>query len=138
MQPTQPTPESVPCTEASLVLLVDDEPSVRRVGARALEAAGLRIVTAQDGLEAVEIYRERQSEIALVILDMTMPKLGGVETFQALSAINPDVRVILSSGYESGYAAQSFGDRGPVGYVQKPYRLMALVDAVKRSLLPTE
>jgi two-component system, cell cycle sensor histidine kinase and response regulator CckA len=128
-------PEQSPALPpATTVLLVDDEPSVRRIGERALEAAGVRVLSAKDGLEAVQLYREHRQEIGLVVLDLTMPVMSGVETFHALVELNPAVRVLLSSGYHSDDAAQSFGDSAPVGYIQKPYRVGALLDAVRRVL----
>lgn len=134
MSPAAPCAEEPGSAPRVVVLLVDDDPAALRIGVRALAQSGFCVISAKNGLEALQVYREQQAEIALVILDMTMPMLGGVDTFYQLCAISPDVRVILLTGYESGYAAQSFGTRAPLGYVQKPYRIPVLIDAVKRGL----
>ncbi|MEA3409649.1 MAG: ATP-binding protein, partial [Candidatus Eisenbacteria bacterium] len=81
------------------VLLVDDEDAVRDIGMRLLEQAGFEVVGAADGCEAVDYYREHSGDVSCVLLDLTMPKMGGEETFQELRKIRGDVRVVLSSGF---------------------------------------
>jgi len=103
------------------VLLADDEESVRAVGARILERLGFTVLTVADGREAVALYRERGGEIVLVVLDLTMPHMDGAETFGELRRINPDVRVILASGYGREDVASRFAGKGLAGVLQKPY-----------------
>ncbi len=112
------------------VLLVDDEEGVRSMAHRMLERLGFKVLTAVDGIEAVEAFRRHHNEIRLVLLDMTMPRMDGVEAFRALRAIRPDVKVILTSGYSEQMAAEQVGDNGPAAFLQKPYRPADLVHKI--------
>ena len=117
-----------------LVLVVDDEPALRRAAQRALEAAGFTVVTAKDGRDAVETYRARGGEIAAVVLDMCMPVLDGRSTFLELQAIDPGVRVLLTTGYALNEEAQEILDLGAVGFLAKPFGLFELSEAVAEVL----
>jgi CheY-like chemotaxis protein len=116
-------------------LLVDDEPAVRRVATLILTRHGYEVLVASDGVHALEIYRERQREIALVILDVTMPRMGGLACYEQLIQINPNVNVILSSGYSLEDLGPRFPIRPGVRFVQKPYRIEELLEAVRSLLL---
>jgi PAS domain S-box-containing protein len=116
-----------------VVLMVDDEEIVRKVAKAALEARGYRVMLACDGKEAVEVFREMSDSISLVILDLTMPVMGGEEALRHLRDIRPDVTVMLSSGYTEADAMRRFSADGLAGFIQKPYtsaRLRERVDAV--------
>ena len=110
------------------ILLVDDEQSLCALGARMLEHLGFDVLTASDGREAVDLYRKRAGEIALVLLDLTMPHMDGSEAFGELRRINPDVRVILSSGYSREDVAGRFAGKNLAGVLQKPYTLAKLTE----------
>ncbi len=112
------------------ILLMDDEPAVQRVATLILTRHGYEVLTASDGAQAVEIYRERQKEIALVILDVTMPRMGGLACYEQLVQMNPNVSVILSSGYDLEGLSPRIPIRPGVRFLQKPYRLEELLDAV--------
>ena len=114
-----------------LVLVVDDEDSVRFTARSLLERAGYSVLEAEDGQQALNIFREHAAEIRVVLLDMTMPHLGGEETFHALRDIRPDVRVILSSGFNEQETVTHFAQQGLAGFLQKPYRAQALFHAVR-------
>jgi PAS domain S-box-containing protein len=116
------------------VLLVDDEPSVLDTIGPALEALGLRVLLARDGLEAVERLQDDPRAIDLVLMDLTMPHMDGKEAFQAMRKIRPDLRVILSSGYNEQESIQSFLGRGLAGFLQKPYTLEALRTALRKAM----
>lgn len=120
------------------VLLVDDEEGVRSMAHRMLERLGFRVLTAVDGIEAVEAFRRHHDEIRLVLLDMTMPRMDGVEAFRALRAIRPDVKVILTSGYSEQMAAEQVGENGPAAFLQKPYRPADLVHKIDDVLDQTD
>ena len=92
-----------------------------------IEHAGFAVLTASDGEEAIRLYREHQKEIACVLLDLTMPKRNGEETFRELRRISPDVRVILSSGYSEEAATAKFSPVGAGRFIQKPYQLDTMV-----------
>jgi PAS domain S-box-containing protein len=113
------------------VLLVDDEDSVRDIGTRLLEQAGFEVVGAADGCQAVDYFRENSDSVACVLLDLTMPRMGGEETFRELKKIRSDVRVVLSSGFSEQEVASRFDGQGIVGFVQKPYRFEKLISEVQ-------
>jgi len=115
----------------SLVLVIDDDEMIRETVAMMLEDFGYDVLLAENGMEGVEIYRQHQDEIQVVLLDMTMPKMNGLQCFQQLKLVNPAVKVILSSGYQEEQALQGSDDLGLSGYIQKPYRPEALDDAIK-------
>jgi len=105
----------------SVVLVVDDEESIRDVTVMMLEDMGYETLTAVDGLDAVQVYREHVDDIALVLLDMTMPKMDGRQCFDELLAIHAEVKVILSSGYNEEEVTESFAEHGLAGFLHKPY-----------------
>ncbi|MFO0945915.1 MAG: response regulator [Planctomycetota bacterium] len=114
-----------------LVLIVDDEKAVRELASRVLVKGGFEVLLATNGQEAVDVFRERQHEIILVLLDMMMPRLSGEETFRQLRQINPNVRVILSSGYNEQETTNRFAGKGLAGFVQKPYRSQELLEKIR-------
>ncbi|MHB8870071.1 MAG: hybrid sensor histidine kinase/response regulator [Thermoleophilia bacterium] len=121
-------------TGTGTVLLVDDEQSLCRLGSRMLARLGFKTLTAGDGEEALEIFRTHAEEIACVILDLTMPRMDGEETYRELRRLHADVRVILSSGYNEHDVAQRFMGKGTAGFVQKPYQLADLAEALRGAL----
>ena len=116
------------------ILVIDDEQPVREAVTDILEMEGLKVLTASNGAAGLAKYRERQADIQVVLLDLSMPGLSGEETFHALHAINPNVRVILSSGYSHTEALQRFRDQSPAGFIQKPYDASSLVEQIRRCL----
>ncbi len=116
------------------ILLVEDETGVRDLAVRRLDILGYNTITTADGEEAIGVFRERLSEIDLVMLDFAMPKMNGVEAFKELIRIKPDVKVILSSGYTEDVLLQSFPDRRPAGVLHKPYKMEALKAKLDRLL----
>jgi PAS domain S-box-containing protein len=116
------------------ILLVDDEEIIRELGIDILEDRGYRVFSASEGREAVRIYRERMREIDLIILDVMMPGIGGKETYRQLRAINPQVKVLLSSGYSTNGEVGEILKQGVSGFVQKPYREDELAAKVREVL----
>jgi PAS domain S-box-containing protein len=116
------------------ILVIDDEEGVRNVARRIFERAGFEVVVAADGVEGVERFRERADEIAAVLLDVTMPRMGGEETFAELRRIRADVRVVLSSGYSEQEAMGRFAAKGLAGFVEKPFRPQTLLDKLRAVL----
>lgn len=117
-----------------IILLVDDEESIRAMGNRMLERLGFQVLAAADGRAALEIYRARREEIALVLLDLTMPHMDGAETFRELRRIDPSVRVVMSSGYTESEIAPRFASDRLSGFLQKPYALYALAQCLRGAL----
>ncbi len=113
-------------TGRGIVLLVDDEPAVRSVGQEMLAVLGFDVLLAEDGEQAIQTMRQRGTEISLVILDLTMPKLGGQETFRELQSIRPTVPVVLTSGYNEQDTVNRFIGKGLAGFIQKPFLLKTL------------
>jgi CheY-like chemotaxis protein len=113
------------------VLFVDDEPMIRRFAHTALTQKGYHVILAEDGEDALEKYARFAGRVALVVLDLTMPRLSGVETFRELHKRHPEARVLFSSGYSEEPSDQG---EGVVGFLPKPYRMHDLLDAVREAL----
>lgn len=108
------------------VLIADDEESVCRIGKMVLERLGFEVITAMDGLEAVNLFREHADRINCVLLDLAMPRLEGSRVFDEIQRIKPGVKVILCSGYGADESVQQFAGKGIAGFLQKPYRFADL------------
>jgi CheY-like chemotaxis protein len=113
------------------ILLVDDEAIIIDVSKRMLEKLGYKIVIARSGREAIEIYKDNRTKIHIVILDMIMPGTGGSEAYDKLKEINPDIKVLLSSGYSISGKAQEILDRGCNGFIQKPFDMKQLSQKIR-------
>jgi two-component system, cell cycle sensor histidine kinase and response regulator CckA len=136
---TTPTPRSG-LQGRGVVLLADDEETIRNLGRRMLQRAGFEVLLAEDGQEALEKYRANQERVCLVVLDLTMPHMDGEACYRELRRLRPDVKVILSSGYNEQDVVSRFAGKGLAGFVQKPYtseELLAKIhEAVKDSCKP--
>ncbi|MEI7635211.1 MAG: PAS domain S-box protein, partial [bacterium] len=113
------------------ILLVDDEKILRTVGGDLLDLLGFTVLTAANGRDAVNIYRERGAEISLVLMDLTMPQMNGIEAFDELHRLNPDVRVVMVSGYSTQDVASRYARKGLAGVIQKPYTLSELSEKLR-------
>ncbi|MFW5738786.1 MAG: PAS domain S-box protein [Myxococcota bacterium] len=136
-----PTPSSAPEAEggaqwesSGTVLVVDDEETVRSVARVVLERHGFEVVTANDGAEALDVFDARAGGVELIILDMTMPRMGGEETFREVRKRDSAVRVLLSSGFNEQEAIHRFAGRGLAGFIQKPYTPAELIERVRAIL----
>jgi len=116
------------------VLVVDDEEPVRVLLQRILEEGGYTVLLARDGIEAMGLYAERSTEINLVVLDIIMPRMGGRKTYERLQEINPQVKVLLTSGYSEDGQARDMLAAGARGFLQKPYDLRAVLRKVREVL----
>ncbi len=125
--------EATPRGEETL-LLVEDDPMVLTVGKGMLESLGYSVITATNGEEGLEIYRGHQDEIALILTDLTMPKMSGKELYKAIATFNPMVRVLLISGYGAQPEVSELRSLGLQGFVPKPFDLAGLGRAVRESL----
>lgn len=120
-----------------LILIADDEESICAVGKLMLERVGFEVLTSADGREAVDVFRDNADRIDCVVLDLTMPHLNGDQAFSELRRIKPDVKVILSSGYNEQDATQRFAGKGLTGFLQKPYESVSLVAKLREVLAGT-
>lgn len=118
-----------------MVLVVDDEPMIREVTREMLAGLGYDVLTAESGPEALEVFGARGPEIDVVILDMIMPGMGGGEVNQALQAMRPGVRVLLSSGYSLEGQASEILEKGVLGFLQKPFRLDELSRKIREVIV---
>jgi CheY-like chemotaxis protein len=130
--PALPT-ESSPAP-GGMVLVVDDDDLVRRVAKRILVKAGYTVIEAEHGKAALAIFAKSRGEIALVLLDLNMPVMGGEETFRALRALDPALPIVLSSGYNEHDATSHFVGRGLAGFVQKPFVMSDFLEVVRRTM----
>jgi PAS domain S-box-containing protein len=103
------------------ILIVDDEKAVGGVASRMVEQLGYTAVVRYDGVAATEFYQDSWRDIDLVVLDMSMPRMGGRETFAAMRRINPDAVVLLTSGFSINDEVQALLDSGAYGFIQKPF-----------------
>jgi len=128
--PAEPAPRGADAG-SGVILLVDDEDVLRRATRKVLERAGYEVLEAVDGWEAVEMFEAEGHSLTAVILDVTMPVMGGAEAFRQMRAMGPLVPVIVSSGYDQQDTVRSF--TGPeVEFLQKPYRPVQLLDLLRR------
>ena len=117
----QVNPEDCAHQAHGSILIVDDEETIREVATMMLEDIGFSVLTAENGLQALDEYRRHQQKIVGVLMDMTMPKMDGKACFSELRRMNANVKVILSSGYNEQDATSMFAGKGLTGFIQKPY-----------------
>ncbi len=113
------------------ILVVDDDPCVRAVTTRMVEAAGFEVLQAVDGRHGVEVFSQKSEQIRAVVLDMAMPNLNGREAFEEMRRIRPDVKVLLISGFSE---EEAFEGAGPSGFLQKPFKPEDLNGKLQRML----
>ncbi len=104
-----------------LVLVVDDEPIMRKIAVNVLENSGYDVMAAEDGDKAVEIFKNHHHEIKVVLLDLLMPKKSGKDTYLEMREIQPDVDVILITGAKNDKSIQEILQLGIKGFIEKPY-----------------
>jgi PAS domain S-box-containing protein len=112
------------------VLLIDDEEIVASVVGAMLRTMGFTVVTASDGPRGLELFKEHADEIVLVLLDLVLPGMGGVDILREIRLIDPAMRVLISSGYDADEVTSFIGDQRPSGYIQKPYHTEELREHV--------
>jgi len=127
-----------PRARGELVLLVDDEQSIRTVTAQALENAGFRVVTARDGAEAMSLLGDISDEVAIVVTDMMMPVMDGAATIKALRRVRPSLPIIATSGISSNGNAVVASGLGARGFLEKPFGIEALLTCIFSILSPAE
>jgi two-component system cell cycle sensor histidine kinase/response regulator CckA len=138
---SQPRAEdAAPATDASewrgsgTILVVDDDEGIRDLAQEALGRAGLSVLCARDGHEAIETFRRYRDEIRAVLLDRTMPDISGEEAFEEIRRLRPDARIVLMSGYSEERAVQHFAAADLVGFLKKPFLPETLTEEIRRAL----
>jgi PAS domain S-box-containing protein len=116
------------------VLIIDDEELVRAMARGILEHLGYRTLQARDGVEGVQVYQDHRSEIDVVLLDVVMPRMDGRTCLAALRAIDPELRVLVASGFTSEQTVKEFTSSGAAGFIKKPFSRIELHRAIMRAL----
>jgi CheY-like chemotaxis protein len=116
------------------ILFVEDELSLRILAKVVLERSGYSVLLAKNGREGVDLFRQNANEVAIVLMDMMMPVMGGKEAFQLIREIRPDVPVIVLTGYTEDIVRQELGAGASAGFIQKPYSVTRLVTAIRAAL----
>jgi|WetSurMetagenome_2_1015567.scaffolds.fasta_scaffold03459_3 PAS domain S-box-containing protein len=134
--PQQParTAQAPTIDEGGTVLLVDDEPALRRMAAEMLTRLGFKVLEAEDGVEAVEVFRQHQDEIRCLFCDLTMPRMDGWETLETIRALRPDIPVVLASGYDEARAMEGKRAELPQAFLHKPYTMAELKAALDAAM----
>jgi two-component system cell cycle sensor histidine kinase/response regulator CckA len=118
-----------------VVLMIEDEEHIRIVFRDAMFDEGVMVIGIATGEDGVKFYRDHHNEINLVVLDLSLPGISGEETFKRLKVIDPNVRVVISSGFPNEDVTKKFKGTGVIGYLQKPYDYVTLVDNVNKFLV---
>ncbi|MDQ2998036.1 MAG: response regulator, partial [Chloroflexota bacterium] len=116
------------------VLVVDDEAAVRMLVARVLERGGLTVLTAIDGRSGIEAFQAHTATIDCVLLDLTMPHMGGDQAFMVIHDLKPDIPVVLMSGFTNEDVVSRFGDIRPTAFLQKPFTPQDLSAIIQKTL----
>ena len=116
------------------VLVAEDEPQVREMVVRALEKSGYSMLSAEDGREAVALFEKYGQDIDLVVLDMVMPHMGGQECYRQLKALNPEIQIMIMTGYTSDASAEAFFREGNIQVIKKPFELRNFTKAVQQAI----
>jgi len=136
LRPALPAPSKsdAPAARQNTILVVDDEEMIRTLSSAMLEAFGFDTLVAADGQQALEIFRAEESRVTLVLLDQSMPIMDGLTVFNELRLIRGDIKVLLASGYSQQEVSARFKGLDLNGFIQKPYTVKALSEAVERVL----
>jgi len=124
--------EVLKCTET--ILFVDDEDMISEFAKTILRELGYKVLLARNGKEAIEVYRNNKDQIDVVILDMIMPEMGGDKAYDIMKEVNPDIKVLLSSGYSVEGDAAKILERGCDGFIQKPFNMKQLSKSIREIL----
>ena len=124
----------MPHNHTHTILVIDDEEPVREAVKDILELVKIDVLQAENGQTGINIYQQHSEKIELVLLDLSMPGMSGEETFHALRSLNPDLRVLLSSGFNETEVISRLDGQNISGFIQKPYTLDTLIDKVQQHL----
>lgn len=116
------------------ILIVDDHETIWDFLIEALQELGYSVLLAENGLDAVEIFRENPGAVDLVLLDMIMPKCGGHQAFYQIRELDPQAKILLSSGYVSESEVQDLLRQGACGFLSKPHRIATVAKSIRAAL----
>jgi CheY-like chemotaxis protein len=133
-EPRQPPGALPEARGKETILIVDDEPALRSLMRISLSERGYTVIEAEDGLEALELFRQHGKTIDMVVIDLIMPKLGGRETYLRLKQMNPDIRALFATGYGIDDQTQELLATGVLGIIKKPYEMASVESEIRRAL----
>jgi len=116
------------------IMVIDDEEPVREAVKDILELVEINVLQAEDGQTGIDMYQQHGAKIELILLDLSMPGMSGEEAFHLLRQINPDIRILLSSGFNETEVTARLAGQNITGFIQKPYTLDTLIDKVQQYL----
>ena len=119
---------------SGVILLVEDEPTVRAILRQGLEIAGFKVLEAEDGVEGFGVFARHRSAISLVLLDLTMPRMGGEEVFREIHKLAPEIPVVLMSGYSEQEATSALASEGLAGFLAKPCSIKDALAVLRKAL----
>ncbi len=128
------TTQQMPAFGTETILLADDEELIRDLGKRILERSGYTVLTAANGIEALDLYNRERQKISLVILDLIMPEMGGRQCLRELLKIDPNARVLIASGFAANERTKEAIEPGARGFIGKPYDMKGMLKAVRNVL----
>jgi len=129
-----PEPVAAGASAKARILVIDDEGAIREMARDILESAGYQVVTAVDGVDALDVYRREWGRIDLVVLDMVMPRMGGLETYRRLLGMDRSARVLLCTGFSDNDKTQKALKEGALGLLPKPFTMSELLNKIGRAL----
>ncbi len=133
-EPREQARAALPAGSGGTILVIDDEEGVCKIAARMLQHFGFKVLTAPDGRTGVEMFRADPDAVAAVLLDLTMPRMSGEQTFRELQQIKSDTPIVLMSGYTEEEATQRFDGMNLASFIQKPFTLKELRERVQQAL----
>jgi DNA-binding NtrC family response regulator len=116
------------------VLFVDDEKALREIGKNILSSSGYKVVTAENGEKALELFKKKQADFDMIILDVSMPGMGGDKCLKELVKLDPNVKVLIATGYALGKELSETLSAGAAGYIAKPFNMNNLLRKVREVL----
>jgi CheY-like chemotaxis protein len=129
-----PIPADKNSGRRNTILVVDDETALRTLGSKLLENFGYEALMAESGEQALEVYQAARDRVSLVVMDLNMPGMGGLNSLKRLREIDPQARVLVASGYYSPQLVDECRQAGAAGFLNKPYRRAELLDAIQNIL----
>jgi two-component system, cell cycle sensor histidine kinase and response regulator CckA len=133
-EPLEETESEIPSGQSELILVVDDEAAIREIDRASLETYDYRVITAKDGMEAIALYAQHRDEIGLALIDMIMPTMDGATTIRTLQKINPQIKIIATSGLVTSPQAMTAVDADIQAFLVKPYTAKELIKVVNQVL----
>jgi len=116
------------------ILLIDDEERILDTGKQILNRIGYEVLLAGGGQEALDVYTKNQDKVDIILLDMVMPGMGGGETYDRMKEINPEIKILLVSGYGIEGQATEILERGCDGFIQKPFEMNKMSQKIREIL----